>query len=72
MGRSGDEEAPVVTRAEAVAFETMLSSLKGVRDALQRITPHTAEERTLKTRALARAEKAVGQAEAVRAGAFVQ
>lgn len=61
-----------MTRAEAVAFETMLSSLKGVRDALQRITPHNADERAAKTRALARAEKAVGQAEAVRAGVFAQ
>lgn len=66
------QEARVVTRAEAVAFEAMLASLKGVRDALQRITPQNAEERAQKTRALARAEKAVGQAEAVRAGAFVQ
>lgn len=59
-----------MTRTEAIVFEELLATLKGVRDALQRMPAKTCEERTAQKRALFRSEVAIGKAEALRDGAF--
>lgn len=59
-----------MTRTEAIIFEELLGTLKGVRDALQRMPARTCNERTVQKRAILRAEGAIGKAEALRDGAF--